>query len=219
MGINLTWIAALVAAGGAGLLVLGVVRLYRLRIVAGCGHCTIGAALAAVGVAGVGAAANLHSYDRLTHERPVMEIRFVENQPRQYTALVYHEGSADVQRFDISGDEWQLDARILKWTGPAIISGLDSYYRLERLSGRYRDVDSERSLNRSVYDLSEGVGIDLWRVAREHQRWMPWLDSVYGNAAYLPMSDEARFQVTVTQAGLVARPLNANAQTAVERWR
>ena len=219
MGINLTVIAVIV--GGAGLLLfaLGVARLRRLRVVAGCGHCTIGATLTAVGVAGGAVAFNLHSYERLTHERPVAEIRFVEEAPRRYTALLYPADSERVERYSLNGDEWQLDARILKWTGPAVLGGLDSYYRLDRISGRYQDVASERGLERSVHDLANGGGLDLWQVAREHGRWLPWVDTVYGSATYLPMRHEARFQVMVTQSGLLARPLNEPAVEALEGWR
>ena len=37
---------------------------------------------------------------------------------------------------------------------------------------------------------------------------MPWADALYGSAVYVPMSDGARYQVVVSQSGLVARPLN-----------
>ncbi len=179
----------------------------------------MGAALTALGVGGGAVAVNLHSYERLTHERSVMEIRFVETAPRQYTALLYPEDSDRVHRYELLGDEWQLDARIIKWTGPAVITGMDSIYRLERLSGRYRDVESERSLERSVHDLANGGGLDLWEVARDHSRWLPWLDSLYGNATYLPMSNEARYQVVVNQSGVLARPVNDPAREAVRHWR
>lgn len=218
-GIVLGWAAVIVGVGGIVLLATGMSRLYHLRIVAGCGHCTLGAALTALGAAAAATGLHLHTYDRLTHERPVMEIRFVEKAPREFTVLVYPEDSPAVRRYTLHGDEWQLDARILRWSGPALLGGLDSLYRLERLSGRYRDVASERSLERSVHALAADGGIDLWALAREHQRWLPFIDTVYGNATYLPMIDDARYQVIMTQTGLLARPVNPEAQQAVERWR
>ena len=47
---------------------------------------------------------------------------------------------------------------------------------------------------------------------------MPWIDAVYGNAAFVPMEDGALFEVTLSHTGLLARPLNDPAKEAVNRW-
>ena len=108
----------------------------------------------------------------------------------------------------LAGDEWQLDARVLKWKGWANLLGLDAQYRLERVSGRYRQIEQERKDERTVYALSENPGIDLWTMSIDHRRWLPFVDAVYGSAVYLPMADGARYEVSITQSGLVARPVN-----------
>jgi len=56
---------------------------------------------------------------------------------------------------DLRGDEWQIDARVLKWRGMAVLIGFDTLYRLDRLSGRYRDITQERIGLRTVHSLSE----------------------------------------------------------------
>ena len=61
--------------------------------------------------------------------------------------------------------------------------------------------------------------LDLWRIAERHGNWLPVLDAVYGSAAYLPMSDGAEYRIWLSQSGLVARPLNAEADGAVRTWR
>ncbi len=122
--------------------------------------------------------------------------------------------------FDIGGDEWQMDARVLKWKGSALLLGSDTLYRLDRLSGRYRDIAQERTQQRSVYSLVEkGMGLDIWPLMQRYSRWVPWVDAVYGNAAYMPMADGARFVVSVGASGLVARPGNSDAERAVRQWR
>ena len=45
-----------------------------------------------------------------------------------------------------------------------------------------------------------------------------FLDAAYGSAVYLPMSDAARYQVSISRTGLVARPMNDSAREAVSRW-
>ena len=45
------------------------------------------------------------------------------------------------------------------------------------------------------------------------------MDAVYGSAAYLPLSDGARYAVVLGPSGLLARPLDPAAETAVRSWR
>lgn len=66
--------------------------------------------------------------------------------------LTYPTGEG--QRLMLRGDEWQIDARVLKWQAFVNVLGFDAVYRLERMSGRYSDVESERSALRTVYPLA-----------------------------------------------------------------
>jgi len=163
-------------------------------------------------------ASNLFTYSRLTYETPVADLIFKTTGPQRYQATLIHAPSGEMQVFAVNGDEWQLDARVLKWRGWANLLGLDAQFRLERLSGRYLDIEKERSAPRTVYGLSDNPGIDFWAWSIEHPRWVPFVDAVYGSAAFLPMADGARYRVTMSQTGLLARPMNATASGAVERW-
>jgi hypothetical protein len=99
------------------------------------------------------------------------------------------------------------------------VLGLDAQYRLDRLSGRYRSIEQERSDERTVYPLSENPGIDVWQLRQQYPKWLPFVDAVYGSATYMPMADGARYRVSMTQTGLIARPANGAAQTAAAGWR
>src|SRR5437762_972272 len=61
--------------------------------------------------------------------------------------------SGEVRGYVLRGDEWQIDARVLKWRGVANVLNFDTAYRLERISGRYSDVERERTEPRTVYAL------------------------------------------------------------------
>lgn len=204
---------------GAVFLVVALVRIRRLRLLSAGGHCLCGAALLAVGVALIALGANIHTYQRLTAERPVAEVEFTQTGPRQFDVRLHFSDIGQYRDVSLSGDEWQLDARVLKWAGLAILAGADTQYRLERISGRYRDIDSELEGPRSVHALAENPGLDLWRLAQDYERYMPWIDARYGSATYLPMRHGARFEVAMTQTGLIARPLNAAGESAVREWR
>jgi len=123
------------------------------------------------------------------------------------------------QQFELRGDEWQMDARLLKWQAPVNVLGFDSAYRLERLSGRYTDIVNERAAPRTVHALQVPAQLDAWELARRYKEWLPWIDALYGSATFVPMADGALFEVKVTQSGLVARPLNQAARQAVGSWR
>jgi hypothetical protein len=126
--------------------------------------------------------------------------------------------AGDIQVFMLNGDDWQIDARVLKWQGWANLLGLDAQYRLERIAGRYRDIEQERRGDRTVYALSQNPGLDLWEISLRHRRWLPFVDAIYGSATYLPMAETARYEIRMTQTGLIARPLNPAAQAAAGNW-
>lgn len=211
-------VALVIAIFGILLLALSCQRLYRARFLAAGGSAVTGLLLLAVAALIFIVSLNLHTYARLTHEEPVAEIVFEARSPQHYRATLTGIPSGDMQIFMLAGDEWQLDARVLKWKGWANLLGLDAQYRLERVSGRYRDIEQERNDERTVYALSENPGVDLWKLSTQYPRWLPFVDAVYGSATYLPMADGARYQVSITQSGLIARPINAAAETVAKGW-
>lgn len=204
-----------------GLLLLGLAcqRLYRLRFIAAGSSALGGLALLAIAVTLFVVSLNLHTYARLTHEQPVAEIVFEARGPQRYRATLAEVPSGEMQLFALAGDEWQLDARVLKWRGWANLLGFDAQYRLERIGGRYQDIEKERHDERTVYPLSENPGLDLWMLATRHPRWLPFVDAVYGSATYMPMADGARYEISITQSGLIARPMNPAAEAAAGKWR
>jgi hypothetical protein len=170
----------------------------------------LAAAIALVGV-------DLGTYARLTYEAPVAEVRFRQMADRRFDAeLILPDGAR--HDFVLAGDEWQLDARVLKWQGAATLLGLDAAYRLDRIGGRYRDIDSERNAPRTVFEIARPPGLDVWSLARRFHAWLPWLDALYGSATYLPMAEGAHYAVTISPTGLVSRPLNREAREAVAAW-
>jgi len=209
-----------IALAAIGLIALGVAlrRLFRARFFAAGRSALLGLLLVASSALFFVFSATLHTYARLTHEEPVAQLAFAALGPQRFSATLVHAPTGDVQTFDLNGDEWQLDARVLKWRGVANLLGLDARYRLERLGGRYREIEQERAEPRTVYALGAGPPLDLWLLARAYPRWLPFVDAVYGSATYLPMADGARYQVTISQSGLVARPTNAAAEAAVGAW-
>ncbi len=209
-----------IACAALGLLALFVSlrRLLHARFFAATRSGVLGLLLVAAAALLFAFSLTLHTYARLTYEQPVAQLSFSALGPQLYTATLVRAPAGDVETFALNGDEWQLDARVLKWRGVANLLGLDARYRLERLGGRYVEIEQERAGPRSVYALGPAPALDLWLLARAYPRWLPFVDAVYGSATYLPMADGARFAVTIGQTGLIARPSNEAAEAAVSGW-
>ena len=160
---------------------------------------------------------NLSSYQRLAFEQSAGELQFAKVAARQFNAnLSYPNG--EQANFVLRGDEWQIDARVLKWHAFANLLGFDAAYRLERISGRYTNIEDERNLPRTVYELHAPGSVDLWELIHRYRSWVPWMDALYGSATYLPMADGASYEIKVSQSGLVARPLNQAARDSTGNW-
>jgi hypothetical protein len=157
--------------------------------------------------AGFGVA--LRGYRLMTAETPVATINSRQVAPQQFAVRVdFPDGTHS--NSVLQGDEWQLDARVLKWSPQAVSLGAKPLYRLDRLSGRYRNVDQARAALPTLVALGNDSVVDLWTVKKEFPQWLPWIDADYGSAAYLPLLDDARYSASLSPlGGLVARPADA----------
>ena len=193
-------------------------RLRRLRIVGGTFYLLLAGIVALIATGACLVAVNLLTYARLTHEQEAARVTTRQLGERNFAVSV-RTRNAPERHFNLRGDEWQIDARVLKWRALGTVLGFDTVYRLERLSGRYADVKSERTASRTVHDLSRDPGLDFWSVARRYHQYMPLADALYGSAAYVPMAEGAEYAVSVSASGLVVRPANEAARKAVGGWK
>jgi len=186
-------------------IVLGIKRFYRGKIISAGIQSLSGAFLFLAGILFMSVAANLYSYDRLTYEQDIGKLTFSQLGEQKFKVEITYKNQNKTNGFILNGDEWQMDARIIKWHGWAQLLGLNAQYRLERISGRYSDIDDERAKPRSVHSLEQNDNIDYWKIINNYKKWLPWIDAQYGSAAYLPMADKSTFTVSLTQTGLIAR--------------
>lgn len=189
----------------------------RRRLVRATGSLAGGLVATVLGGASILLAFSYYGYGRLVDEQVVGKIEFSQSAPGEFTARLMIDGEPD-RLLELRGDEWQIDARVVLWKPPVTLLGLDPIYQLDRLSGRYSDIDDEMKEQRTVYALTEELTLDVWRVARQFPRLVPGVDAYYGTATYVPMADGARFEVTLSRDALIARPVNEAARKAVGDW-
>ncbi len=201
------WILpALAGVIGLMLFLAGLGRITRLRPASGAVRLLFGVGF--LGVAGIGtfAGLNLQTYKRLVYERPVAILSFeATGQPETFVAtLAYPDGETDA--FTLKGDEWALGARVIKFKPMGNLLGYDSVFKLDRLYGRFEDV--ARASETTGVRLSENPGLDVRAMAARYGARWGLQDASYGSEAYNPMDDGLRYDVSMTQSGLIARSAN-----------
>jgi hypothetical protein len=175
----------------------------------------LGLALLGVGAVVALTAFDIYSYKQVLQEQVVATINFDKIEDQHYFAVLADKDGTE-QRVELRGDQWQLDARIVKWQGYLASFGFKPAFRLERLSGRFYDIEQETTAKRTAYTVHNSLyGVDVWRIFNTNPDWIPVIDAVYGSATYLPMKDGALFEISLSNTGLVARPINAAAREAV----
>ncbi|MEP6939292.1 MAG: hypothetical protein ABI846_05970 [Rudaea sp.] len=163
-----------------------------------------------------GGAVSLRGYRLLTQEVDVASISARQIAPQQFAVRADFPDGTHASAA-LRGDEWQLDARVIKWKPGAVTLGAQPLYRVDRLSGRFRDAAQAQSSAPSLIDLGGDSIVDLWRVKQQFPHWLPWIDTEYGSAAYLPLLDGARYNVSLSPlGGLVARPADAQTQEKIK---
>ncbi|OOG57892.1 hypothetical protein [Rhodanobacter sp. C03] len=154
----------------------------------------------------------LRGYRLLGEETPVVDIDARILSPQRWAlTLSWPDGST--RQVQLSGDDWRVEAVVLKWKLPALLAGLPPLYRLDRLSGRYDDAAQEASAPRTVIDLGEASAFDLLNLSKQYPQWLPEVDTIYGSGAFLPLVDQGHYSISLMRTGaLVARPDDATAQ-------
>jgi hypothetical protein len=187
-------------------------RLHRRRHLAAIWRallCLVSFALALL-LGGTGYA--LRGYRLLSEETPVVDIDARILSPQRWNlTLNWPDGSSRQEQ--VYGDDWRIEAVVLKWKLPALLAGMPPLYRLDRLSGRYDDPAQEASAPRTVISFSENGSFDLLDLHKQYPQYLPEVDTVYGSGAFLPLVDQGHYSVSLMRTGaLVARPDEATQQ-------
>lgn len=157
---------------------------------------------------------HLRTYEPLPDRSArVAQVHVERTGPRSWRMTLTRLPGGRVQVYEMTGDQWRLEARTLAWIGRAAALGLPSGYRLEGLSGRTLRsgpadaADEEAGAGSEPAAIGQAVsqyaladpdepGEDVWSQARAGERW--WSSSVDTDRVYgpwRPLQDGARFDV------------------------
>ncbi len=149
--------------------------------------------------------ATVYTYNRLTAETLIAELRFDATGERQYLARLRTGDRCQERVFPVFGDQWRVDAEFLKWKYWAMLLGLDSQYRLDRLEGRYRTAAEQNTQPNMAHDLAERTAVDVIALAEGLGRLNFLLDATYGSSTYQDIDERNIYYVYRTTTGIITR--------------
>lgn len=204
----LAFAALAFGAAGALLLIAALGALWPLRPLRFTARLLASIALLAVGGLFGTIALGMQGYRALTREDLAARIAVQPIAPQRFAAvLTFPDGRQAA--YDVAGDEIYVDAHILKWKPLANVLGLHTAYELDRVAGRYRDIEQERRAPRTVYALAGERPVDLFSLRQRHAFLAPLFDAQYGSATFVPVTGPAELEVRVSTTGLLMRDVSA----------
>ena len=149
--------------------------------------------------------ASVYTYHVLSDETIIAELRFDRTGDREYVAYLRTGNRCEERMFPIVGDQWRVDAEFLKWKYWAMLLGLDSQYRLDRLEGRFRTAREQNSEPSTAHDLAEGTAVDIVRFASMLGPVNFLIDTTYGTSTYQNIDTRQVYYVAKTPTGIITR--------------
>ncbi len=197
---------AAIVLGVLGLILIlaGIAALTRARALQFALRTLAGLVLLSLGGLAGAIAVGTQGYLALTREDVAARLFVQPHGPQRFGAVVRFPGGRE-STFELAGDEIYVDAHIIKWKPLANILGLHTAYELDRVGGRYHDIEEERSAVRTVYSLTQDRPVDLFGLRRRYPFLRVLLDAEYGSATFIPVTESAEFEVRVSTTGLLIR--------------
>ena len=192
---------------GIILTIAGFVALMRARVGSFTLQTLLGLLFLSLGGLAGMIALGIQGYQTLTREEIAAQISVSPVAPQRFAATFrYPDGR--VENFMIAGDEIYVDAHILKWQPLANLFGLHTAYELNRVGGRYRDIEQERTAQRTIHSLSQDKPINLFGIRQRHTFLAILLDAKYGSATFVPVIQAAELELRISTTGLLMREVS-----------
>ncbi len=143
----------------------------------------------------------------------VASISFTKIATKHYKVEL-SETQGQKSEFEMKGDLWQVDADIIRWNSFFEKQGLKPYFRLKSIKSSYAMLDDAEQLSTSMIEIETTLQASiLSQIARNKS--ISFIHSVTGTTGALPMVDGALFSIRLNKAGLITKPENQQAFSAI----
>lgn len=166
----------------------------------------VGLALACLALLLTGGMVLLRAFESFAGETLVARVRCHRTGPEAF-ALTYLPADAppsSVRTISLRGDQWAITGGIIKWHRWLTAAGVPTYHRVLRLSGQFSDVARQRRELPTVEPLSSGSDL-LWELLYEADPYLPFVEAVYGSAAFVYVEPGRVQEVYVTPSGYMIK--------------
>jgi hypothetical protein len=197
------------AAVGLGFFGLGSAALRRRRPFRFASHLLLALLMLALGGLFATVSVSTQGYRALVREEVAFVVTTRPTGPQRFDAAFRFPDGREAS-YALAGDEFYVDAHILKWKPAANLVGLHTGYELGRVAGRYLELEDERGAARTVFELSREHPVSLFKLRRRFDLLAPLLDAEYGSATFVPAGEPARYEVRVSTTGLMVRRAPGN---------
>ena len=191
-------------SGAAALRPTGLTRRLK-RLVAATLLAGLGSLLAALLVV-------LHAWHAFSGETLVARVTTTRLSPQDFT-LKYlpvaegasaARGAGPITQIRLQGDQWSLSGGLVKWHPWLTALGLKSYHKPMRVSGQFSRLEPQRTHPPTVYPLDSDVDW-VWEWLYRVSPALPFIDAVYGSAAYVYVEPGVIQEVYVTPSGYLIK--------------
>lgn len=109
--------------------------------------------------------------------------------------------------FGIKGNQWRVEGLVIKWKPFVNILGIHTWHKPVRLSGRFSSIEKQKKYGSTDYALNNGED-NFWRFIYKANKLLPFIEAVYGSAAFIPCKENVVYKVYVTTSGYLIKSSN-----------
>lgn len=104
----------------------------------------------------------------------------------------------------LEGDQWAVSGGIVKWHPWLTMLGLKSYHKPLRLTGQFSDAAQQRT-HLPTLEVLAPEGDRFWEALYRAGPYLPFVEAVYGSAAYVYAEPGVVQEVYVTPSGYLIK--------------
>ena len=158
------------------------------------------------------------TYKQLTAQEAILKVKVNYLETGYYLVQLKSE---DFEReFKLEGDQWQIDFRLIRFSPLVSLTGLSYLYQPSRISNRYASIEDQRNKTLHFYSLrdSQAMTPDLWDYFKNYSDILPMIDTTFGSSVFMPLEENAEYEILIGFSGLVVKAANEEGRLAVQQW-
>jgi len=114
------------------------------------------------------------------------------------------EAGQPARRFRLAGDQWSVTGGVVKWHRLLTVFGMNTYHRPLRVAGQFSDLARQRSHLPTVEALDPAID-RFWEALYWMDPKLPFVEAVYGSAAYVYVEPDVTHEIYVTNSGYMIK--------------